>query len=40
MEICKYKIDTGIDGNIMPIKIFKTLFPHTKTTGLYKYTDR
>ena len=26
-----YKVDTGADGNLRPLKIFKTLFP--KSTG-------
>ena len=25
----KYKIDTGSDGNLMPVRMYKTLFPHT-----------
>ena len=27
-------IDTGRDGNSMPIKMFKILFPHTKIIHL------
>ena len=37
---CKYKIDTGSDGNIMPIKMFKVLFLDTETANLNKSIDR
>ena len=29
--MCKYKINTGSDSNLMPIKMFKVLF-HTPNT--------
>ena len=40
MEMYEHKIDTGSDGNIMPINMFKMLFPHTKITDLNKSIDR
>ena len=27
--VVPYKVDTGCDGNIMPLNIFKKLFPNT-----------
>ena len=35
-EMCEYKINTGSDGNIMPIKMSKALFPHTIITDKNK----
>ena len=40
VEICKCKIDTGCNGNLMLIKMFKTLFPHSKITNLDRPLDR
>ena len=31
MKMSENKIDTGSHDNLMPIKMFKMLFPHTKT---------
>ena len=30
MYTCEYKIDKDSDGSLMPIKMYRTLFPHTK----------
>ena len=40
MEMYKYKIDTNTDGNFMLIKMFKTIFPHTKITYVNNTMDR
>ena len=37
---CKYTIDTGNDGNLMPTEIFKVLFSVTKIANLNKSTDK
>ena len=34
--MCKYKIDIGSDGNLLPIKLFRGLFPHTRITDFNK----
>ena len=39
-EICKYKTDTGSDGNLMPIKMFRMVFPYTNITDLNKSMDK
>ena len=36
---CIYKIDTGSDDSLMPIKIFKVLFSVTKIANLNKSID-
>ena len=40
MEMYKNKIDTGSDGNLMPIKMLKVLFPYTRITDLNKSIGR
>ena len=35
-KICEFKKDTGSDGNLMPIWIFKVLFPNIKIDNLKK----
>ena len=32
-ETCKYQIDTGSDGNLMPIKKYKMLFLNTNVNA-------
>ena len=39
-EICEYKTDTFIDGNLMPIKMFWMLFPYNKITNINKSIDK
>ena len=39
-ETCQYKIDTGSDGNLIPIRMYKVIFPCTNITKLSKYIDR
>ena len=36
----EYKVDTGIDGNLMPLNMFKVLFQRTSVAEVaqYKYT--
>ena len=29
IDMCEYKIERGSDGNLMPIRMYKMLFPHT-----------
>ena len=29
VDTCEYKIDTGSDGNLMLIRMYKGLFPYT-----------
>ena len=36
MEMCKYKLNTGSNGNLMTSKMFKTLFPHITIADLNK----
>ena len=38
--LCKYKIDTISNGNLMPINMFKMLFPNTTIADLNKSTDK
>ena len=37
---CGYKIDTSIHSNVMPIEMFKALYPDTKVTDLNKPIDK
>ena len=39
-DTCKYKIDTGSDGNLMPIRMYKMLFPHTNINELNKAINK
>ena len=39
-DTCKYKIDTGSDGNLMPIRKYKLLFPHTNLNELNTSINR
>ena len=34
MDTWKYKTDTGSDGNVMPINMYKVLFLHTNINEL------
>ena len=34
IDTCEYTVDTGSDCKLKPIKMFKTLFPHTKINEL------
>ena len=38
--MCECKIDTGSSGNLIPIKIFKALYPTIKITDLNKSIDK
>ena len=40
LEMCQYEIGTNNDGNLMPIEMFKALFPYTKITDLSASVDR
>ena len=35
-----YRVDTGSDDNLMPINMFKTIFPRTPITELNRYINR
>ena len=39
-ETCKYKMDTSNDGNLMPIRMYKMLFPYTNITDLNKSVNK
>ena len=36
----KYIIDTGKEGNLIPIRMYKTLYPHTNILELYKSIEK
>ena len=38
--ICKYKIDTGSDSNLMPLSIFRSLYLNTTITELNKCINK
>ena len=38
--MCKYKLDTGNDGNLMPIRMSKILFLQTNLEKLNKFTNK
>ena len=40
IDTCKYKIDKGNDGNLMSIRMYKTLFTHTNTNDLNKSNNK
>ena len=39
-EVCECKIDTNGVGNLMPIRMFKVLYPNTTITDLNKPADK
>ena len=39
-ETFEYKIDTGSDGSLIPIRMYKMLFPHTNITELNKFIEK
>ena len=39
-ELCKCKMDKGSDGNLMPTRMFKMLYPNTKIMNLNKLIDK
>ena len=39
-EVCEYRIDASSDGNLMPIRMLKVLYPNTKLIDLNKSVDK
>ena len=39
-ELCEHEIDTGGDGNVMPIRRFKVLYLNLKIMDLNKSLDK
>ena len=38
--MCDYRIDTSSNGNLVPVNMFKVLFPNTTTAVLNKCIDQ
>ena len=38
--MCKFKLDTGSDGNLMPVRMYKLLLPQTNIDELNKSINK